>query len=96
MGLKDDIKPITYLKNNTAEVIRDVNETGCKYVITQNGEAKAVVIGIDEYDRWRDSIALLKILRLSEERALAGRTVSQQEAFRRAEAAIQQVEDDAK
>ena len=40
MYLSQDIKPISYLKAKTADVINSVNET---INITQNGEAKAVV-----------------------------------------------------
>ena len=40
MHLSQDIKPISYLKAKTADVINSVNET---INITQNGEAKAVV-----------------------------------------------------
>jgi len=50
MNLKRDIKPITYLKNRTNEVIHEVSQ-GRTIVITQNGEAKVVIIGVDEYER---------------------------------------------
>jgi len=94
MGLKDDIKPITYLKNHTAEVIRDVAETGCKYVITQNGEAKAVVIGVEEYDKWRNTVAMLKIASQSEADIREGRVISNREAFKRLAETIRRAEAD--
>ena len=50
MNLKRDIKPITYLKNRTTDVVQEVSE-GRTVVITQNGEAKMVIIGVEEYDR---------------------------------------------
>ncbi len=65
MNLKRDIKPITYLKNRTADVVKQVSE-GRTMVITQNGEAKMVLIGVEEYDRLGAAIALLKIVRHSE------------------------------
>ena len=88
MSRKSDIKPITYLKNRTAELVREVNEEGRTVTITQNGEAKVVVMDVDTYDRWRAAMALLKALAQGEADVEAGRTVKQVEAFRRARKAI--------
>jgi prevent-host-death family protein len=95
MKHKRDVRPITYLKNNTADLIREVAENHRTVLITQNGEAKAVVMDVGVYDQWKSAFALLKILSHSEAELEAGRTVPQQEAFDGAEAAIQRVEDDA-
>ena len=65
MNLQRDIKPITYLKNRTTDVVQRVSE-GRTMVITQNGEAKMVVMGVEEYDRLHSALALLKILQHSE------------------------------
>jgi len=88
MNLKRDVKPITYLKNRTAEVVEQVSE-GRTMVITQNGEAKMVVMGIDEYDRMQAALALLKIIQLSESDVRKGRTVSQEKVFQRVESIIE-------
>ena len=88
MALKEDIKPITYLKNHTAELVGEVSETGKSVVITQNGRAKVVVMDVGSYDRWRRATALIKLLSHSEAAVSSGETVSQQEAFARAEAAL--------
>lgn len=37
-------------------------ERGRPITITQNGEAKIVVMDVENYDRWRASLALLKVL----------------------------------
>jgi prevent-host-death family protein len=92
MSLKDQVKPITYLKNRTADLVREVTESGRSVVITQNGEAKVVVMDVDAYDRWRDALALLKILAQSQGDVEAGRTVSTDEAFARAGAAAEEAE----
>lgn len=91
MQHKRDIRPITYLKNNTADLIREVSDNGRTVLITQNGEAKAVVMDVELYDRWKASLAMLKILAQSEAEFEAGKTVSQKDAFTRAEAAIRRV-----
>jgi prevent-host-death family protein len=90
MGSKQAVKPITYLKNHTADLVRDVSEEGKAVVITQNGEAKVVVMDVETYDRWRDAMALLKLVAQGEADVTAGRTVSHEEALKRAKAAIDQ------
>ena len=94
MKLKANVKPITYLKNHTADLVREVSEAGRPVLITQNGEAKVVVIDVPTYDRWRDALALLKVLAHSEGEVAAGRTLSQARVFRRAEAAISAAAED--
>ncbi|RJO64389.1 MAG: type II toxin-antitoxin system Phd/YefM family antitoxin [Myxococcales bacterium] len=88
MNLKETVKPITYLKNNTAEVVREASENGRLMVVTQNGEAKAVVMGVEQYDEWKRTLTLLKLLAQGEADAKAGRVMDQTDAFRRAEAIV--------
>jgi len=83
------VKPITYLKNRTAELLREVSEGGHTVTITQNGEARAVLMDVDTYDRWRSAMALLKLLAQGEADVEAGRTVKQSDVFRRARRAIE-------
>lgn len=84
MGLKESIKPITYLKNHAADLVRTVSEQGGPVIITQNGCAKVVVMDVELYDSWRKAMTMLKILARSEQDFEAGQTVSTDEAFRRA------------
>ncbi|HEY7213475.1 MAG TPA: type II toxin-antitoxin system Phd/YefM family antitoxin, partial [Thermoanaerobaculia bacterium] len=44
MRLKEDIKPMTFLKTRAEELLDQVNESRRPVVITRNGEAKAVVL----------------------------------------------------
>jgi len=89
MNLKRDIKPITYLKNRTTDVVQEVSE-GRTVVITQNGEAKMVIIGVEEYDRLQSALALLKIVQHSEADVKRGRTLSQEQVFERIESIIEE------
>ncbi|MDD5308361.1 MAG: type II toxin-antitoxin system Phd/YefM family antitoxin [Deltaproteobacteria bacterium] len=89
MRLGRSVKSITYLKTHTADVVRDVAEDGRPLVITQNGEACAVVMDVATFDRWREAMTLLKLLSLSEAEASAGRTATDDEAFARALAAAE-------
>lgn len=66
MHLSQDIKPISYLKAKTADVINSVNENQRTIIITQNGEAKAVVQDIKSYENLQNSLNLLKLIVQSE------------------------------
>lgn len=88
MLASQDVKPITYLKNSTAELVREVSEEGRTILITQHGEAKVVVMGVARYDEWRQALALLRLLSLSKAEHRAGSTLSTDEAFALAEAAL--------
>ena len=89
MNLQRDIKPITYLKNRATDVVQEVSK-GRTMVITQNGEAKMVIMGVEEYDRLQNALALLKIIQHSEADARKGRTFSQDEVFRKIEVIIEE------
>lgn len=74
MSLADSIKPISYFKANAAEVLEKLAVTGEPMIITQNGEAKAVVQDIASYEKTQETLALLKLLAMSERDIAAGRT----------------------
>ncbi|MCK4791102.1 MAG: type II toxin-antitoxin system Phd/YefM family antitoxin [Desulfobacteraceae bacterium] len=65
MKTSEAVKPISYLKAHASEIIRNIIDTNKTLVITQNGEAKAVLQDIKKYEQIQDSLALLKILALS-------------------------------
>lgn len=81
MNLSSDIKPISYLKSKTAEVINEANETKRAIIITQNGEAKAVIQDIKSYENMQNSINLLKLLIQSENDIENKNILSQKEVF---------------
>ncbi len=58
------IKPISYLKSHAAEIIDDINQVREPMLITQNGEAKLVVMDVKTYEEQEETMALLKILAL--------------------------------
>ncbi len=88
MARRRDVKPITYLKSRTADLVREVTEGGHAVTITQNGDAKVVVMDVDTYDRWRAAMALLKLIAQAESDVQGGRKLKQVDVFRRAEEAI--------
>ena len=72
MKLSEQIKPISYLKAHAAQIIRDLSEHPGTLVITQNGEARAVVQDIASYEQTQESLALLKMLMQSTQSMEAG------------------------
>jgi prevent-host-death family protein len=67
------VKPISYLKANAAEVLTDLAEQREPLIITQNGEAKAVLQDVASYEKTQDTLALLKLLALGQQDVEAGR-----------------------
>jgi len=65
MKLSESVKPISYLKAHASEMLRDLSNNQKTMIITQNGEAKAVLQDIKTYEEMQASLALLKLLSLS-------------------------------
>ncbi|KAG0162588.1 hypothetical protein DFQ30_001686 [Apophysomyces sp. BC1015] len=65
------IKPISYLKGHAAAIIKKVSESREPMLITQNGEAKLVVMDVRSYEQQEDTLALLKILAMGRARVRA-------------------------
>lgn len=66
MKLSNQIKPISYLKAHAAEIVRNLSAQAEPFVITQNGEAKAVLQDIKSYEQTQETMALLKMLALGQ------------------------------
>lgn len=74
MKLSSQIKPISYLKAHAAEIVRNLGEQREPLVITQNGEAKAVIQDIESYEQIQETMAMLKILALGNRQIEEGKT----------------------
>ena len=77
------IKPISYVKANAADLIRELREIGEPLVITQNGEATAVMQDVATYEATQETLALLKILALGKRQIEEGKAIPLAEAARR-------------
>jgi prevent-host-death family protein len=73
MKLAANVKPVGYLKENADEIVRTLSERGGPLIITRDGEAKAVVQDIEEFERTQETLALLKILSLGRKQIEEGR-----------------------
>ncbi|MBS0582936.1 MAG: type II toxin-antitoxin system Phd/YefM family antitoxin [Proteobacteria bacterium] len=76
MRYSSRIKPISYLKANAAEVLEKINIEREPLVITQNGEARAVIQDVATFEQTQETLALLKLLALGHRDVEAGRFAS--------------------
>ena len=64
MRYSSRIKPISYLTAHAAEVLTDLSAQQEPLIITQNGEAKAVLQDVASFEQTQETLALLKLLAL--------------------------------
>jgi prevent-host-death family protein len=83
MRYSTQIKPISYLKANAAEVLEELASQRRPLVITQNGEARAVIQDVASYEETQETLALLKVLALGNEQIAAGKVRALGEVVRR-------------
>lgn len=85
MKIKEDIRPISYVKAHAADILIQVNKTRRPIFVTQNGEAKAVLIDSESYENMKNALGLLKIISQSEKDIKNGRIIDQNDVFSRIE-----------
>jgi prevent-host-death family protein len=81
MKLSTHIKPISYLKSHAAEIVKEISESREPMLITQNGEAKLVVMDVRTYEEREETLALLKILAMGHRDIERGRFRSVEDVF---------------
>lgn len=89
MKLSSQVKPISYLKANTSKVMREISEVREPVVITQNGEAKAVLQDVESWEATQETLALLKILALGNRQVEEGKVTIAKDAVSRIRAKYQ-------
>jgi prevent-host-death family protein len=82
MKLASRVKPISYLKANASDVLSELESDG-PLVVTQRGEAKAVLQDIGSYEATQETLALLKILAIGNAELERGEVTPAAEVFRR-------------
>ena len=73
MRYSSQVKPISYLKANAAKILTRLTEQREPLVITQNGEAKAVLQDVASFEETQETLALLKIVALGNQDVAAGK-----------------------
>jgi prevent-host-death family protein len=74
MRYSTQIKPISYVKAHAAELLDRITEEREPIIITQNGEARAVLMDVHSYDETQETLTLLQILLKGEQQINAGKT----------------------
>lgn len=82
MRYSTQIKPISYVKAHAAEILAELAQTGEPMIITQNGEAKAVLQDVVSYEATQETLALLQIIAMGQKDIEAGRAVDALEFMR--------------
>lgn len=77
MKIQEDIKPISYFKAHAAEVLDQINRTHRPFYVTQNGEAKAVVLDPGTFEEMKSAINILKMLSMSEQNIKDSKVLTQ-------------------
>jgi len=85
MNIKEDIKPISYIKTHAADMLKTVNNTHRPIIITQNGEAKAVLLDTESYQKMNNAIGILKLISQGEKDIENKKTKNNKEVFDRIE-----------
>ena len=81
MSLATQIKPISYLKSNAADIVKDFATNPEPLIITQNGEAKMVVVEINQYESQQEQLALLRLIALGRKEYREGNYTDTQSFF---------------
>lgn len=81
MKFSTQVKPISFLKSHAAEIVKDITESREPMLITQNGEAKLVVMDVRSYEEHEETLALLKLLALGNREIEQGKFQSADEVF---------------
>ena len=88
MRLADRIKPISYRKEHADEMVDTVGELQEPFILTQDGEAKAVLQDIHSYEKMQETLALLKLLAIGQRQVEAGHVMPVSEVFAKLRAQI--------
>ncbi|MES2019229.1 MAG: type II toxin-antitoxin system Phd/YefM family antitoxin [Pseudomonadota bacterium] len=81
MNLLQNIQPISFLKTNTSDVIKQVQLTHEPVMITVNGKVQAVVQDALSFQQTQEQLALLRILALGKQQINEGRVVDHDDFF---------------
>jgi prevent-host-death family protein len=74
MRFSTQIKPISYVKAHAAELLDRITEEREPIIITQNGEARAVLVDVHSYDASQETMAMWQILAIGKKQIEAGQT----------------------
>ena len=80
VNLAQDLKSVSYVKDHTIEILEYVENSRTPIVITHDGEARAVIIDIESYQKTIKAINLAKLLSFGEKDIKNENLISHEEA----------------
>jgi prevent-host-death family protein len=81
INLKEDIKPISYIKTNAADMIDYINSRKNPIIITQHGEARGVLLDVESYQCMVNALSVMKLIQISEKSIQDGDIYDHDEVF---------------
>ncbi|MCX6105711.1 MAG: type II toxin-antitoxin system Phd/YefM family antitoxin [Proteobacteria bacterium] len=78
---KKKVHSISHVKSHLAEIVEEINTTNTAVIVTQNGEARAVIQDPETYEKTQQAIALFKILSLGEVDVRDGNLTQHEKVF---------------
>ena len=85
VNLVQDLKPVSYIKDHTMEILDYIENSRSPIIITHNGEAKAVIIDINSYQKTLNAINLAKLLSFGEKDIKNKNLISHEDAKKKFE-----------
>jgi prevent-host-death family protein len=81
VNLTEDVKPISYIKANAAQMLDYINQQKNPVIVTQHGEAKGVFLDIESYQDMINALSLMKLLQFSEKSIREGKVYDSDKVF---------------
>jgi prevent-host-death family protein len=81
INLKEDIKPISYIKTNAADMLNYINDHKNPIIVTQHGEARGVLLDVETYQNMVNALSVMKLLQISEKAIQDGKVYENEEVF---------------
>ena len=88
MNLSADINPMSHLKTHTSDVFKQLNKTHRPMIITENGEAKAVLKDIESFENMKNALGLLKLITQGENDIKNSDTITNEDVFTKLESLL--------
>ena len=81
INLKEDIRPISYIKTHAADMLKYINDNKNPIIVTQNGEARGVLLDVESYQNMINALALMKLIQISENSISEGNLHKNKDVF---------------
>jgi len=76
-----NVQPISYLKTNTSDVVKQVQETRDPVAITVNGKVQAIVQDSLSFQKTQDQLSMLRILAHGRKQVEEGKVTEHDDFF---------------